>query len=61
MTAETPQTLLVFAITTLTFSLLFAIIHTIEWKMPKYFEDWTVSYALIREPLLHPLANSSAC
>lgn len=51
MAAETLQTLLAVAIATLVCSLLFTIIHTIKWKIPKYFEKWTVSNQLIRETL----------
>jgi hypothetical protein len=57
MVAETPQTLLAVAIATLVCSLLFTIIHTVDWKIPKYFEKWTVSNQLIRETLPHLLAN----
>jgi hypothetical protein len=57
MAAETPHELMAAAIATLIFSLLFTIIHTIAWKIPKYFEKWTVSNQLIRETLPHLLAN----
>jgi hypothetical protein len=57
MAAETPHKLIAAAIATLIFSLLFTIIHTITWKIPKYFEKWTVSSQLIRETILHLLAN----
>jgi hypothetical protein len=57
MAAETPHKLMAAAIATLILSLLFTTIHTIEWKIPKYFEKWTISNQLIRETLPHLLSN----
>ena len=58
MAAETLQTLLAVAIATLVCSLLFTIIHTIKWKIPRYFEKWTVSNQLIRKTLPRLLSDN---
>ena len=58
MAAETLQKLLAVAIATLVCSLLFTIIHTIKWKIPRYFEKWTVSNQLIREALPRLLSDN---